>query len=134
MTTTLGPGSLVFTNGSTENNCGTLTAAGIATFSTAAANQCGSYIAHDAITGAGLTVFMTGDGTGAPIVAGLPYGSGYIMYSGLTDHQFHSSGSSLLANIAGYTAQVPEPGTLTLAGAGLILAGALLRRKRSHLS
>jgi len=133
-TTTLGPGALTF-DGSNYYACGTLTAAGVAAFPTTAASQCGNYLAHDSVTGSGLTAFMESGATA--ILAGTGYGAGYIMYSGLTDYQWHYNGSSLLENVVAFTAgdiaAVPEPGTATMLGAGLLLAAAgLIRRQRNR--
>ncbi len=133
-TTTLGPGSLTY-DGVTDYPCGTLTAAGIAAFPTTAASQCGNYLAHDSVTGSGLTVFMESGATA--ILAGTGYGTGYVMYSGLTNYQWHTDGPSLLENVVAFTAgdlaAIPEPGTAAMLGAGLLLAAAgLIRKRRSR--
>jgi uncharacterized protein YhjY with autotransporter beta-barrel domain len=83
------------------------------------AERTGSYVSHDIIvpnTGITLLVLVEGDdpldaNTKHAVVAGYKYGSGYILYSGLTLYQFHAQadGSSLgadapswLTNMIGY--------------------------------
>lgn len=82
----------------------TLTAAGVSafTFLPTPASQSGNYMAHDTI-GGNLTVFMTEDINGNPIVAGERYGKGYIMYSGLTTFQYHFAGYNLTTDIIHFT-------------------------------
>ena len=51
------------------------------------------------------TTFMTGGASGnLPIILGVQYGSGYIMYSGLTTSQFNDSGPGLVDNVIFTTA------------------------------
>jgi hypothetical protein len=71
-------------------------------------------------------------------VAGTAYGSGYIMYSGLTTSDFHFSGDSLNEDVIAYTdhVTVPEGGStllyLLLSGVAMA-AGVVLRRKINNL-
>jgi len=134
-------GSFTFAGG-TFNQDGyypnaTLTAAGVAafTFLPTPASQSGNYMAHDTISGTGLTVFMTEDANGNPIVAGEKYGNGYIMYSGLTTSQYHYAGYNLTTDIINYTSTqgncIPEPGTLVMFGSGILGLAGVLRRKLS---
>jgi hypothetical protein len=120
-TYTFGPGSLIQDNYAHASYTGTLTAAGIAafTFQPTPTTQSGSYLAHDYITGTGLTVFMTGN-SGLPIIAGTGYGAGYLMYAGLTDSVFNSSGPGLVNDLIYYTATVPLPPSVLLLGSGLL--------------
>jgi len=130
-----GPGTI----GAAESDlssCGTLTGAGAAafTFTATPASQCGNYLSHDDITGTGLTDFMMAS-LGVN-VAGAGYGSGYIMFSGLTDSEFHYSGGGLNQDVIAYTADqgggtavTPEPGTLGLLGSGLAGLAGLIRRR-----
>lgn len=129
---TLGPASLVQ---NTYVSTGALTAAGIAAFThtPTPAIQSGNFLAHDSVVGTGLTVFMTGNDMA--IIAGTEYGRGYLMYSGLTDSQYHYSGNGLVDDVIAFTADqagapVPEPSTVLLLGAGL--AGLCFRRRRER--
>lgn len=121
---------------------GTLTAAGIAafTFAPTPVNQSGSYLAHDNITGSGLTTFMTDSSGAYPIIAGAQVGSGYVMYSALTTSNFHFAGNGLTDDVIAVTANggagaVPEPVTWALMLVGIGAVGGAMRagRKTSAL-
>lgn len=96
---TLGGATLNYSTGY-ESSTGNLTEAGERLFkSTPIANtsRSGGWLAHDAITaedGVELITFIEGSTQNygiQPIVAGYQYGKGYLLYSGLTLYQFHSS-------------------------------------------
>ena len=114
-----------------ETSCGTLSAAGVDAFAVNV-RQCGGYLAHNEVAGAGLTAFMTSDTWRRAIVAGKEVGQGYIMYSGLTTSRYHDGGHGLVNAVIGYTARqaqaVPEPASLALFGLGAAAIGALRRR------
>lgn len=106
-------------------------------FTNAGTSWSGSAFAHDTVSGAGLTDFITGDqGT---ILAGGKFGSGYYMLGGQTSTYFHSpvGGSNpfqLRVNelqfVARQSSQVPEPTTLALLGLGMT-GLAFVRRRRN---
>jgi hypothetical protein len=149
--TGFGPGTLVFDDYATAADGGKPTAAGAALdFEPMPDDQTGHSLAHDYVTGDGLTTLLNGYQLSSPdslfpIVAGISYGDGYITYAGLTDSQFHNSGDCLVDNVVAYTAgvqgpgpqaciergpqNVPEPGSLAVFGAGMAL---LLVRRRRH--
>lgn len=88
---------------STANRSGHLTSDGVAALTTATIGgptYSGFYLSHDVIQGAGLTSFMVGNENGGVILAGTSKGSGYIMYSGLTDIHFNTAGGVLESAIA----------------------------------
>lgn len=97
----------------------------------------GNFVSHDVIvpnTGITLLVLVEGDDPSDPstkhaLVAGYKYGSGYILYSGLTLYQFHAQadGSSLgtdapswLTNMIGYFESLASG-----AGGGVVSLSAL---------
>ena len=85
---------------STANMSGHLTADGIAAFThfnNGGTTFTGNWLSHDVVTGSGLTEFMVGNDNGGIILAGVAHGSGYIMYSGLTDIGFNTA-DAVLAN------------------------------------
>ena len=136
------PSTFTFLNGTftldygyTLSSSGTLTAAGVGAFPGTPTTQSGNYLAHEYISITGSpTVFMVSDNDGvSAIVAGERYGKGYIMFSGLTDSQFHNSGTSLNTDVIAYTAAqadcVPEPSTLVMLGSGVLGLAGLIRRK-----
>jgi len=138
------PSTFNFANGTftlddnyTLSPSGTLTAAGVVAFPGTPTTQSGNYLAHDYVSFTGSpTVFMVTDNDGvSAIVAGERYGNGYIMFSGLTDSEFHFSGPSLNVDVIAYTAAqaacgaTPEPGTLVLMGSGILGLAGLVRRK-----
>ncbi|MBY4895699.1 autotransporter domain-containing protein [Cupriavidus sp. AU9028] len=95
----LGGATLTYGGGS-ESATGKLTEAGERLFkSTPIANtsRSGSSLAHDAVIaddGVELITFIEGSTQNygiQPIVAGYQYGKGYLLYSGLTLYQFHST-------------------------------------------
>jgi len=134
-TFTFANGTFTLDYGYTLSPSGTLTAAGISAFGVPA-NQSGSYLAHDYISVTGSpTVFMVSDNDGvSAIVAGEKYGNGYIMFSGLTDSEFHSLGAGLNVGMIAYTASqancaTPEPGTLVMLASGMLGLAGVVRRK-----
>ena len=134
-TYTFANGTFTLDYGYTLSPSGTLTAAGVTAFGVSPTTQSGNYLAHDYISVTGTpTVFMTSDNDhSSAIVVGERYGRGYIMFSGLTDSQFHNSGPGLNEAVIGYTASqancVPEPGTLVMLGSGVLGLAGLIRRK-----
>lgn len=143
-----GPAALVQDGKYSLSSSGKLTEDGFKafTFQKIDPYQTGTYLAHDYVKGEGLTVFMNGSGEAnagydsfpdstspgngsGPIVAGINYGKGYIMYAGLTDSVFHRNGPGLVNDVIAYTANAPIPGALYLFGSGLIGLAGLSRRK-----
>jgi hypothetical protein len=130
-TVNFGPGGLISV--ANYSACGTLTAAGATALPGTATSQCGNDLGHDLVTGTGLTDFM--DGASGSLLSGTKYGAGYIMFSGLTDVEFHDNGPSLLNDVVAYTAgqanTTPEPASVALIGLGLVGLAMVRRRKRS---
>lgn len=119
----IGPDQLVQDWYVNASNCGTLTAAGSQLVTGVPTTQCGDYLAHDYVGGSGFIPLMTGSNTGATILAEASYGAGDILYSGLTDSEWHSDGPGLMnAIIAGGAnlLQISEPAGLVLLLAGVI--------------
>lgn len=100
----------------------------------------GSWFSHDSITGAGLTNLITDD-NGDASLAEMAYGSGHVLFGGLTlpffgEHPSWTAGTgelhrNILAYAAGQAnAPIPEPATMTLIGLGL--AGIALRNRKQR--
>lgn len=91
----------------------------------------GDYLAHDWLSGDGLTDLMRGD-IGYPILAEKAYGAGHVIAGGLTlpffgEHNLWTPNCAIMhRNLLDYAASVPAPGALTL----LALAGCARRRRR----
>ena len=91
------------------------------------------FFSHATVSGA-LTPLITG--TVGTILGEADYGSGYVMFGGMTTDNFHSpqpQAASLRANIISYAAaqSVPEPSAAVMASAALL--GLLLRRRRGGI-
>lgn len=94
----------------------------------------GTQFSHATVSGGGISSLLEGDvGT---ILADKAFGSGYVMFGGMTTDNFHSpdpESANLRANIIDYaaneaTAVIPEPGqTVTLAA--FLSAACLVRRR-----
>lgn len=117
----IGPDSLVQDWYVNASNCGTLTTAGAQVVQGTPTTQCGEYLAHDYITGTGFIPLMMGSNTDVPILGEALYGSGAILYSGLTDSEWHYDGPGLMNAVIAGSARllhpVPEPaGLLVLLG------------------
>jgi hypothetical protein len=91
----------------------------------------GDSLAHDYVTGDGLTSLMTGD-VGGSILAEKAYGSGHVIAGGLTlpffgEHDLWTPNCAIMhRNLLDYGYAVPAPGALAL----LALAGCARRRRR----
>jgi hypothetical protein len=134
---------------SNANIFGHLTPAGSGAFTgygISSSNYAGFFLANTTVVGNGLSVFMEGDALddgagglfgGGNIIAGLSYGNGYIMYSGLTDTDpdtFTNDAAPVLANAIAFTAAqtphntVPEPFSVALMGAALAVLSLSTRK------
>jgi len=91
----------------------------------------GDSLAHDWLSGDGLTDLMRGD-IGYPILAEKGYGAGHVIAGGLTlpffgEHNLWTPNCAIMhRNLFEYAAGVPAPGALALLG----LAGLARRRRR----
>jgi fibronectin-binding autotransporter adhesin len=126
------PSSFNFFGDLTSEGAGALNSFGVIP-----SNYIGFALASTMIIGNGLTSFLDGitldNGSGetaggGSIMAGVQYGSGYIMYSGLTDtdpNMAINDAAPLLASAVAYTAaqggqtNIPEPISLALLGVAL---------------
>ncbi len=131
----IGPDSLVQDWYVNASNCGTLTTTGAQFVQGVPATQCGDYLAHDYVAGSGFIPLMTGCNTGATILAEAPYGAGDIIYSGLTDSEWHNDGPGLVSAIIAGGANlvhVSEPAGFVLLLAGVV--GVLAARRSGGAS
>ena len=117
----------------------TVNAAGVAAGLTnggITSNYTAYYFSHDIITGGtGLTSFI--DGSAGAILAGMNYGTGFVMFGGQTDPTFHLpdfEAITLRANELKYVAApsaVPVPGAVWLFASGLLGLGALRKKAQA---
>ena len=94
----------------------------------------GYYFSHATLYGAGLSGLITSDERSEMVLAEMNYGSGYVMFGGMTTLNFQSPNSlELRENILSYAYShdlnpVPEPATMLIFGVGILGLAAARRR------
>ncbi len=99
-------------------------------FGVVATDYTGTSFSHSTVAGGGISSIMD-NGAGNSVLAELIWGSGGVVFGGMTAPQFHDpdpDSINLHANIIAYTTTIPAPGALALLGLGWI---AVRRRRRS---